>query len=668
MRAWRLSDQSFWFDEAMSLYWARQSPGDILRVGLALEQDPHPPIYYLLLHYLIGILGESEVAVRSLSVFAGALLVFPMYGLGLRLGGWPTGLVAALLVALNPFLVWYGQEARMYALSVTLVMAGLYAFLRVLDEGQLRWAVVSAVAMLAALYTYLLSAVLLPVAAFWWLVSSRLRQQGSPSPPAPLPRAERRPLPEPLSTPLPPSSPPLGERRGTKGGEERSIRSFPPIGAQRGAQVGGKRFIGLLTLATIALGFAPLAWRAWLATATPAALPGGAPPGTLALVGSWLKTWTIHKAAWGPSVPWIVAALALAGIAASGRARWYLAGFFFLPLATALILGRRDLLVLAEMRYFIAIVPAILLAIATFLGWLTERQRLVGLLAVLLVAGATIMALGENWQPQHRREDWREAARYVAQHGRPGDAVLVHVDYMNIAFKQYYRGPLPLFFPFHDRLSDLAQVTPPLEGMTGYDTIWLVQSHTATFDPDGLVERWLSEHYPLVTEQYPAGVVVKGYAVRTRYPALPPDVRPLDASFGASLRLAGCRLGDTRLRARDDRSHPPSGWVHVTLYWQASAPLMHDYMPVVHLVDSGGQIWGDRLDRAASIIRRFPPSRWPVGEFVRDEQDVNLNPLAPPGRYRIIVGLVDGAGQQIAASGADTIAAQAVCGEVEIVR
>ncbi|MCC7355551.1 MAG: glycosyltransferase family 39 protein, partial [Anaerolineae bacterium] len=131
VRAWRLSDQSFWFDEAMSLHWARQSPGDILRVGLALEQDPHPPLYYLLLHYLTGALGESEIAVRSLSVLAGALLVFPMYGLGRRLVAQAPGLVAALLVALNPFLVWYGQEARMYALAVALGTAGLYAFLRV---------------------------------------------------------------------------------------------------------------------------------------------------------------------------------------------------------------------------------------------------------------------------------------------------------------------------------------------------------------------------------------------------------------------------------------------------------------------------------------------------------------------------------------------------------
>ncbi|MCC7353138.1 MAG: hypothetical protein IT330_05210, partial [Anaerolineae bacterium] len=522
---------------------------------------------------------------------------------------------------------------------------GLYAFLRVLDGGRARWAVASVVAMLAALYTYLLSAVLLPVAVFWWVLGGRLRRQDSPSPPAPLPPAGEGSWLKP--------SPRRGEGR-VRG--DLTLRF-------RGVE------LGFLTLAAIALGFAPLAWRAWLATTTPAVLPGSAPPRTLALLGGWLTTWTIHKAAGGPLVPWVVAALALAGLAvARGRARLYVAGFLILPLATALILGRRDLLVLAETRYFIAIVPALLLAIAAFLGWFVGQQRIVGLMAVVLVAGAMAMALRENWEPQHWREDWREAARYVAQHGEPGDAILVHVDYMNVAFRQYYRGPLPVFFPFHDRLSDFAQVAPPLEGMASYDTIWLVQSHTDTFDPDGLVEWWLSERYPLVTEQYPAGVLVKGYAVRTRYPALPPGVRPLDAAFGTSLRLAGCRLGDARLRARDDRSHPPSGWVHVTLYWQASASLTQDYVPVVRLVDGGGQVWGDRLDRAASTVRRFPASRWLVGEAVRDDQDVNLNPVTPPGRYRVVVGLVDGTGQQVAASGADTVAAQAVCGEVEIVR
>ena len=91
---------------------------------------------------------------------------------------------------------------------------------------------------------------------------------------------------------------------------------------------------------------------------------------------------------------------------------------------------------------------------------------------------------------------------------------------MHIAFRHYYRGPLPIFFPFHDRSSEPAQVSPPLAGMAGYETIWLVRSHTGTFAPGGLVERWLAERYTLVTEQYPAGVLLKGYAVRVCFPSL----------------------------------------------------------------------------------------------------------------------------------------------------
>jgi mannosyltransferase len=614
-RVWRLSDHSLWFDETMSLYWARLSPAEIWRIGLALEQDPHPPLYYLLLHYLVKALGESEAAVRSLSVAAGALLTFPMYGLGDRLAGRAVGLMAALLVAINPFLVWYGQEARMYALALTLGSAGLWAFLRALERGRWRWVLAAAAAMLAALYTYVLSAVLLPVMAFWWLLLLWRRRDEEDEAPRP-------------------------------------------------TRLQG----GLAALILIAVGFAPLAWRAWLATATPADLPGGAPPSAWALLLHWLSIWTIHKAAGAPLAPWVVAALAAAGlIAAPAQGRLRLGGYLLLPLATALLLGRRDPLVLAETRYFIAVVPALLLAIAACLGWLIGRQRALGLAMLLLVAGVTLAALRQNWQPQHRREDWREAARYIAQHAGPADAILVHVDYMHIAFRHYYRGPLPVFFPFHDRLSDPAQVAPPLEGMAGYETIWLVQSHTGTFDPSGLVERWLAERYPLVTEQYPAGVLLKGYAVRSRFPSLPEGARPLDVSFDAPVRLAGCRLGDARLRARDDRSHPPSGWVHVTLYWQATAPLGQDYLPIVRVVDERGQVWGDRLERAASTIRRFPPSRWPVGELVRDEEDVNLNPVTPPGRYRLAVGLTEEGGKEIPAFGADALAGQGICGEVEII-
>lgn len=609
VRLWKLTDHSLWFDEAMSLHWAQQSLADIWRVGFDARLDPHPPLYYLLMAAVVRLFGAGEVAARLPSVLIGAALVFPIIGLGRRLHSNAAGLIAALLIALSPFMVWYSQEARMYAQATTLGVAALYLLMRALEEEETRlWWIGFILASLAALYTYLLTAVLLPVAACWLLLACRH----------------------------------ASSRR--------------------------QAFIGFLALGLVSLGFLPLAFDAWQSRATLSVLPSGPPPATLAVLRNWLGVWAWHKAGWDASLGWIVAAIALAGAAiAPPRGRLHLLTFLFLPLALAFLLAQRDPLVLAETRYFIVAVPPILLGVASLLAWLLMRWRLLGILVVIVILGASYTDLRANWDPIHRREDWRAAANYVTTHSVSGDTILVHVDYMNVAFQQYYRGALPVYFPFHDQLTDLAQVTSPLEGMSDFDTIWLVQSHTGTFDPNHLVERWLSERYPLVTEQYPAGVLVKGYAVRTLYDALPDTAHPLDATFGPYLRLAGCRIDDTRLQSHDDRLHPPSGWVHARLYWQTQMGWEGDFTPIVRLVDGVGQVWGELLDRQANVFHRLPPSQWPSGIFVRDDEDINVNPIAPPGRYRILVGVRDQSGEQITAEGENSVAGMALCGDVEIV-
>ena len=58
-------------------------------------------------------------------------------------------------------------------------------------------------------------------------------------------------------------------------------------------------------------------------------------------------------------------------------------------------------------------------------------------------------------------------------------------------------------------------------------------------------------------------------------------------------------------------------------------------------------VWGERLYRENEALRRWPTSSWTPGEFVRDEVDVNLNPVTPAGDYPIIVGALDGTGQPL---------------------
>ena len=120
--------------------------------------------------------------------------------------------------------------------------------------------------------------------------------------------------------------------------------------------------------------------------------------------------------------------------------------------------------------------------------------------------------------------------------------------------------------PFTDRLSDPAQVEGPLNGLAGYDTVWLVQSHHQELDPGNLVADWFSARYPLATEVFPAGIAVRAFAQQYRQTEAAGDQ---GVSLAADqLRLLRCDYAPSALSAREDIFHPPSNWVHVTTSWQ----------------------------------------------------------------------------------------------------
>ena len=90
VRLFNLSYHSLWFDEAMSVHWARSSLPRILEVSMNLVEDRLPPLYYLVLHYWRLLAGDGEVAVRLPSVLMGTLLVPLVYRLGRRSVRGPT--------------------------------------------------------------------------------------------------------------------------------------------------------------------------------------------------------------------------------------------------------------------------------------------------------------------------------------------------------------------------------------------------------------------------------------------------------------------------------------------------------------------------------------------------------------------------------------------------
>ncbi len=146
LRLWALGRQGLWYDEAVTAHLLDGS------VGRLLNRLPHsestPPLYYLVTWAWVRAFGMSEVGLRSLSAVAGVLTIPVAYAAGRAFVGRRAGLAAAALVAVNPLLVWYSQEARSYALLVLLTALSLWAFAR----RRLAWWATAAVAALLTHY------------------------------------------------------------------------------------------------------------------------------------------------------------------------------------------------------------------------------------------------------------------------------------------------------------------------------------------------------------------------------------------------------------------------------------------------------------------------------------------------------------------------------------
>ena len=173
LRFWHLGHQSLWLDEAYTHNLVRKSLGGMLSTIPHTESTP--PLYYLLQWGVSQVLGTGAAAMRALSAVCGVLAIPVAYAAGRELVDERAGLLAALLVAVNPYFVWYSQEARAYSLLVLMAALSIYAFARVLRRrtagAAALWGVVAALALL----THYFAAFLVVPEAAYLLYATRSR-------------------------------------------------------------------------------------------------------------------------------------------------------------------------------------------------------------------------------------------------------------------------------------------------------------------------------------------------------------------------------------------------------------------------------------------------------------------------------------------------------------
>src|SRR5438270_5437658 len=145
LRLRHLGTYSLWCDEAFSVFVAKSQWRDLFRQ--VILDRVHPPLYYISLKLWVEVVGVSIAALRVLSVLFSALTLLPLWSCMKQIKLQPQIRVALLFaIACNPFLIFYSQEVRMYALLCFLSVWSLDLYLKQSRESsslRILWALVN---------------------------------------------------------------------------------------------------------------------------------------------------------------------------------------------------------------------------------------------------------------------------------------------------------------------------------------------------------------------------------------------------------------------------------------------------------------------------------------------------------------------------------------------
>ena len=173
LRFWHIGEQSLWYDEFITSEHLSKRFAQMLIEGIP-QVEGTPPLSLLLGWFWIRILGDGDAILRSLSAVEGIATVPVVYALAreLRLSR-RIARVAALLIAVNPMLVWYSQEARVYSLFVLLGALSLFCCVRARNDDRTRNFVLWGLASAAALCTHYFAVLLVLPEAVWLALTYR---------------------------------------------------------------------------------------------------------------------------------------------------------------------------------------------------------------------------------------------------------------------------------------------------------------------------------------------------------------------------------------------------------------------------------------------------------------------------------------------------------------
>lgn len=180
LRVFRLDEQSLFWDDYNGLVGLAE-PGFVDSIRAAREVNPEgTPLYHIVQYLFRGLIGDSPLAMRGLSVAMGLATLPFVYAAASAAFGRGAGGLAALLFAVSPQHIYHDQSIRNYPLAVLLASAAVWALIRAERGGGRRFLALNLLLNTALVWTQLVGvfAVAAQGAALFLAAPRRVRRWG----------------------------------------------------------------------------------------------------------------------------------------------------------------------------------------------------------------------------------------------------------------------------------------------------------------------------------------------------------------------------------------------------------------------------------------------------------------------------------------------------------
>ncbi len=654
LRLYRLDFRALWWDEGLSLLFARLDFVSNAQMAVKLA-DTNPPLYRLLLGAWLDAVGWSAFTARLFSALPGVILVAVVYRLtrDLKLPR-QVALTAMALCTASPMLIYYSQEAKGYSLVAMSATAWVLLLFRLLPHSHTPkhkyggvgvWGLWG-VSLLLAIGSHYIAAFLIAVENLWLVIltASNGFLNGKTDASATV------------------SAFPFPTR--WKLAVEHSARLWAPlIGAQllvaafllpfilltyggTGAAVRGEtgEFRGLngplefFSQHAIELTQGPEASGVWAGVVAAAVL-------FLAVIGIALrvipsearnlnsdterflaaKSAARNDISNGILLSWNIAPIAL-GFALNSYHQFFFPRFVLYTVPPLMILVANGIWRIADSLW----------RIADSKFQLANIESLITRFGIWILGfGLWVLGFGIFWTPtllthyttpSDPAEDWRPVAGAMRPLMQAGDAAIYGWGWMPGYLDAYLpRAPRPSytlgFFTPESLDADMSAI------ILGKSRVWLLDYQIDQLDARNMAGRWLAARSALVYDQWIGRAHIALFALTPT---------PTDSTNQITFEFAnGLRLTAPEVQA----ALSPGDALTVALKWEATRPITTRVTIFLHgQAADGALIFGrdSEPDNGFSLV-----TAWKVGEPHAELRGAIIPLDAPPGKYGLSVGMYD---------------------------